>query len=269
MARPALPRFLREGDQFTAGVVVNQRAGGSPTVAVTAEAQGATLSGPASQTVTLEPGRGREVRFDLRGQPGDSATFRFRVSSGKDADAVQQRIPNQPVFHARASTIAGVLIDTAAVRFTLPEEIDPERSRLALSLGSSPLSVIRGIERELEVYPYACTEQVVSAVTPILALYRAQSERQALAAARQSEDVRSPPRWGSSWSGNGRTAASGYWGSTDWTTPWLSAYAGLALLDAKAAGIAVDDSALARLASYLRGSAQGSAADPGAGARVV
>ena len=33
-------------------------------------------------TATLEAGRGREVRFTFRGSPGDTATFRFKASSG-------------------------------------------------------------------------------------------------------------------------------------------------------------------------------------------
>src|SRR6185503_17941672 len=36
LARPALPRFVRPGDEFNAGVVVNQRAGGTPSVTVRA-----------------------------------------------------------------------------------------------------------------------------------------------------------------------------------------------------------------------------------------
>jgi alpha-2-macroglobulin len=47
VARPALPRFVREGDDFAAGVVVNQRTGGSQRVDVEAEASGITLPGRA------------------------------------------------------------------------------------------------------------------------------------------------------------------------------------------------------------------------------
>ena len=44
----------------------------------------------------------------------------------------------------------------------------------------------------------------------------------------------------------------GLWSGTDWTTPWLTAYAGGVLLDAREAGLAVDDSVLARLGVYLK-----------------
>ncbi|HEX6533100.1 MAG TPA: MG2 domain-containing protein, partial [Gemmatimonadaceae bacterium] len=58
VARPALPRFVRAGDELTAGTVVNQRAGGTPRVTVTASATGIALRGDTTRTVTLAPGRG-------------------------------------------------------------------------------------------------------------------------------------------------------------------------------------------------------------------
>jgi hypothetical protein len=45
------------------------------------------------QTVRLEPGRGREVRFEFRARPADSAGFRFDARSGQDADAVALALP--------------------------------------------------------------------------------------------------------------------------------------------------------------------------------
>jgi uncharacterized protein YfaS (alpha-2-macroglobulin family) len=258
LARPALPRFLREGDRFSAGVVVNQRAGGTPTVKVEASAQGTQLTGDATTSARLEAGRGKEVRFDFK-QPGqgplgsaDSATFRFKVTGAGDADAVQKRLGVKPAYRPRAWTIAGVLADTTTAELVLPDGIDPERSRLQLSLGASPLSIIQGMSWQLRVYPYYCTEQVSSAAQPIIALYRAQRSLKGvtLLAGDPKRDIelavsllsrRQRPDGGI-----------GYWGSSDWTTPWLSAYAGVTLLEARSVGVAVDDSVLARLADYLR-----------------
>ncbi len=258
LARPALPRFLREGDRFAAGVVVNQRTGGTPTVTVTAEATGTQLTGNASRTAALEAGRGREVRFDFR-QPGvgphgtaDSATFRFGVTGGGDADAVQQRLAVKPAFHPRAWTVSGVLVDTATVNFQLPPGIDPERSRLQVTLGSSPLTVIKGLSYELRVYPYYCSEQIASAAAPIIALHQAQrslkgvvllkgNPRREIEIAVQVLSRRQRTDGGI-----------GYWDTGDWTTPWLSAHAGLTLLDARAAGVTVSDTVLERLAVFLR-----------------
>jgi hypothetical protein len=259
VARPALPRFLREGDRFSAGVVVNQRAAGTTAVQVKAEGDGVRLTSDVTLRTTLEAGRGREVRFDFQ-QPGggplgsaDSSTFRFRVSGAGDSDAVQARLAVKPAFRPRAWTVAGVLLDTATADFDLPAGLDPGRSRLTINLGSSPLSVIKGVNQALYVYPYGCTEQVSSSAQPIIALYRAQVQlRTTLLKGNPKKEIatavailtsRQRPDGGI-----------GYWGSSDWTTPWLSSYAGLTLLDARAAGVAVDDSVLARLGGYLRGS---------------
>jgi uncharacterized protein YfaS (alpha-2-macroglobulin family) len=258
VARPALPRFLREGDRFAAGVVVNQRAGGTPDVTVSADSRGSQLSGDSTRTARLEAGRGREVRFDFR-QPGtgplgqsDSATFRFRVSGAGDVDAVQQRLGIKPAFRPRAWTISGVLVDTATAEFTLPDELDAERSRLQLTLGSSPLTVIKGLSYELKVYPYYCSEQLSSIAQPLIALYRVQQAQKELTLLKGDPRKEIETAIQILSRRQRSDGAIGYWDSGNWTTPWLSAYAGLTLLDARAAGIAVDDSVLSRLAGYLR-----------------
>jgi uncharacterized protein YfaS (alpha-2-macroglobulin family) len=250
LARPALPRFLREGDDFSAGVVVNHRLGGTPTVQVDAEVEDVEILDGPSQTATLEAGRGREVRFHFRGVDGDSATFRFMVSSGDEADAVQRRIAVRPPYHPRSYTVAGVLLDTAYADFQLPAGIDPDRSRLEIEYGGSPLSIIRGIKRRLRVYPYYCSEQIASAAIPLIALYQVQSELDEtllkgdpLAEIEQAVSILSRRQ---------RTDGSiGYWSTDGWSNPWISAYAGRVLLEARAAGVAVDDSVLARLGNYL------------------
>jgi alpha-2-macroglobulin len=255
VARPALPRFLREGDRFAAGVVVNRRDAAAAKAAVEAKATGVELEGRRKQEVVLEPGRGREVRFDFVAGAGDSlgqAGFRFDAESGKDADAVGLALPVRPAHHPQSSTVAGVVRDSAEVELVLPEDVDPARSTLTLSLGTSPLAMIRGAHEWFRVYPYWCSEQISSAAEPLLALYRAGPELGADSALvrrarRDLERViatlarRQRPDGGI-----------GLWSAADWTTPWLSAYAGAVLLEAKLAGLAVDDSVLARVGGYLK-----------------
>ena len=251
LARPALPRFDREGDQFTAGVVVNSRLGGTPTVTVEARAQGVVLAEPPAKSATLEAGRGREVRFAFRGLPGDTATFTFKVSGGGEADAVQTRIPVRLPYRPRAFEVAGTLADTASAEFLFPEPLDPARSRLELHYGASPLALLRGYRQTLRIYPYYCTEQVSSIALPLIALYQAQKQlggapllggdpqqeiREAVAilSQRQRDD-----------------GGIGLWSRTDWTSPWLTAWAGRTLLAARGAGVPVSDTVLGRLADYL------------------
>ena len=255
VARPALPRFLREGDRFAAGVVVNRRAGDAAKATVEARATGVTLEGRRKREATLEPGRGREVRFDFLAGPGDSraqAGFRFTAKSGRDADAVALTVPVRPSHHPQSFTVAGVLHESATAELMLPDDVDPARSTLRLSLGTSPLALIRGVHQRFRVYPYWCSEQITSAAEPLIALYRSGAELGAdsAVARRARTDLE---RVVASLARRQRPDGGiGLWSSADWTTPWLTAYAGTMLLEAKAAGLSVDDSVLARIGGYLQ-----------------
>ena len=251
VARPALPRFLRRDDRFIAGIVVNARAGGTPTVRARVNARGALLSDAALKTATLARGRGTEIRWVFRDTTSDTAAFRFDVSSGRDSDAVLMRLPVRPSHTPRAFTAAGVARLTSSAEIMLPADIDPARSRMVFSIGTSPLSIINGMHQYLRFYPFACTEQLASSLMPLIALHRAGTapdgrrwapadamrhivDGVALISRRQRSD-----------------GGIGMWDARDWTTPWLTAYAGEVLLRAREAGVAVDDSLLARMADYL------------------
>jgi uncharacterized protein YfaS (alpha-2-macroglobulin family) len=157
LARAALPRFLRPGDRFSAGAVINHRLGGTPTVRVAARASGVRLTGESSKNVTLEAGRGRETRFDFTALPGDSATFRFDVAGARDSDAVQLKIPLRPPAREGALTAAGILRDTATASFTLPGNLDLARSKITLSLGASPVALLRSTARARPPVPKPAT----------------------------------------------------------------------------------------------------------------
>jgi alpha-2-macroglobulin len=250
VARPALPRFVREGDRFAAGVLVNQRTGGSQRVDVEAEATGIVLAGPRRKRETLNGAAAREVTFDFTAQAGDSARLQFMARGRSSSDAVAVRIPVRPAYHPLARTVAGALRDTATVEFVLDPDIDPARSTLEVSFGSSTLAVVRGAQRTMRVYPYYCTEQVASAALPLIALYRAQQQLGAnVAPATAEADIQAAVR--TLLRRQNADGGVGYWGANDWTTPWLSGYAARVLIEARAAGFAVDSTALNRLADYL------------------
>ncbi|HET6763148.1 MAG TPA: hypothetical protein VFH27_05735, partial [Longimicrobiaceae bacterium] len=176
--------------------------------------------------------------------------FRVGAAGGGEQDAVQVRIPirpaNRPVTHA----VSGMLRDSATVEMVLPEELDPARSRLELGFGTSTLAVVQAYQRQLNVYPYDCTEQLASQALPLIALYRAQRE---MGAAGVPADTRaSIQRIVRTLSRRQREDGGiGLWHSGDWSSPWLTAYAGRVLLSARAADVAVSDSVLARAARYV------------------
>jgi uncharacterized protein YfaS (alpha-2-macroglobulin family) len=174
------------------------------------------------------------------------------VAGARDSDAVLVRIPVRPATRAGAAVVAGVVRDSATVTIPVPAGLDPARSRLSLSLGGSPLALLRSYAEWLRVYPYYCSEQVASTLEPLIALYRAR--RAAGAGAGDTVALRREIVTGVETLLRRQRASGGIglWSAEDWTSPWLTGHAGEVLLDAKEAGFAVSDSAVARLAEYLR-----------------
>jgi alpha-2-macroglobulin len=250
LARPALPRFLRRDDRTVAGVVVNRRSGTTAPVRVRATVRGATLGDAALKTTTLARGRGAEVRFAFRDTASDTAAFRFDVGDGRDSDAVLIRLPIRPGHTPRAHTTSGSVRLTTPVELTLPGDIDPVRSRLVFSAGTTPLAVVEGMYRNLALYPYECTEQLADEMLTLISLVRLAALPGARPAPRNAREEiargvavmtrRQRPDGGI-----------GLWSAGSWTTPWLSAYAGEILLAARAIGVPVSDSLISKLAEYL------------------
>ncbi len=261
VARPALPRFVRPGDTLSAGTVINRRDGAATQAAVKAQSTGIRLVGAAERTVPLAAGRGAVARFRFVAAPGDSAAFRFDVRSQNEVDAVRVAVPVKPDAFERRHVVSGTLRDTASVELELPADIDPAHSRITIALGNTPMTLVRGIRGSLRVYEYECTEQVSSRVTPLLALLRS---RDALTPAEAAIARREVARGIGILLGRQRADGGiGYWGAGDWSTPWLSAFAGNVIVEAQELGIAVDSAALARLGEYVRSSLRNEPKDRG------
>ena len=254
VARPALPRFLREGDRFAAGVLVNHRMGGTPEVEVRAEPDNVRIEGRTNLERELDPGRGREFRFDFLGRPSDdeqsdSAFFRFDARSSREADAVRIGIPYRPAWYPLSSTVAGILRDTASAVISLSDDVDPERSRITLSIGTSPLGFINGAAMDLQLYSYYCSEQVSSVALTAIALMRAARTDTRIDTARASTTTRLAVR--TLQRRQTPEGGIGYWSALSWTSPTLSAWSGRLLLEARAVGLDVDSAMLANIAGYL------------------
>jgi len=105
--------------------------------------------------------------------------------------------------------------------------------------------------RWLSVYPYDCSEQIADEMVALAALVRGGSGPDgkayapADAAAQLAQGVAALSRR------QRPDGGLGLWSADDWTTPWLSAYAGEAMLAARAAGVPVRDTVLGALAGYL------------------
>lgn len=180
MARPALPRLLRVGDQAEASVVVSSRPddkAGKPqdtspiSVAVKMAARGLTLTGPATKTISMPRGGQMEVRFPIKADAAGEATVSFDVRSGADADVVEVKRKVEIPVSVESTTVYGEATDDAAVALGDLTQMRKDFGGLDVRVSSSALAGLGFAVDRLTEYPYDCTEQLTSRVLPLVAAW--------------------------------------------------------------------------------------------------
>ena len=231
---PALPRFARMGDTFSAGVLVSNRTGSDGTATVTAEADGLTLDGPATQTVAIPAGATQEVRFDWTAPRPDTAAVQFRATLGSEQDALQTTLPIQRPTAKQVSATLATTDDQAQEALRLPEDRVDDLGSFEARLASTALVGLDGAVEHLFDYPYGCIEQRTSRIRPVLVA------RDVL----DAFDLTVPGFDRQQAVDNWLTGLDDYWtgdGFAMWAggtraNPYVSAYVVLALAEAQAAG---------------------------------
>ena len=251
---PALPRLLRVGDEFEAGVALHSVKGME--VKVTAEVTGAIqLVGDAQRTVTAEANTAREVRFKFKAVSEGPATFRFRAVAGELSDGVEQVIPVLLPVEMEAVAVAG---DTNG---KVQEGLVPPpgaSGSLELSLSSTALGGMGEALNQLVEYPYGCLEQLSSRLVPFVARREvqrvfgepAQDDPIVTDTIAKIEALQTP--------GGGFL----YWPNSECPRAWTSTYATLALSRAQELGYPVHPQVLVKARAFLASKAAGEASCP-------
>lgn len=172
IARPALPRAIRLGDHFLAGVVLHSTTGAAVEATVRAQVQGGAQAHrdvPLSQTVMIPADRGVEVRFPWLATEVGEARFRFDVSGGGHSDAVELPIQVSTPDQLEVVAVHGMTPDQSVEAIHLSETIDPRMGHLSLNLASTALHGLAEHGKDLIEYPYGCIEQHASRLIPLVA----------------------------------------------------------------------------------------------------
>jgi hypothetical protein len=184
IVQPALPRFVRPGDRFTAaaiGRVVEGEAGpGSAEIRV----QGVTLQTPARRELSFVAERPERIEFPVQvpdppyTEDGrlayEEAIFSVGVERASDQarDAFEVRLPIRDDRQRVASSQIVELAPGKPLAWpAVPEPARPGTVRRSLLVSDQPalLRMAGGLSFLLQ-YPYGCTEQKVSRARAALAL---------------------------------------------------------------------------------------------------
>ncbi len=184
IVQPALPRFVRPGDSFSAGAVARVIEGESGAGTVEMQTEGATVKESTRRAITWEPNRPARVDFPVDistppynadGQLGyDRATFRVAVERTADStrDAFEVKLPirddrQRVVIRSMEELQPGVPLPIPP----LAEPARPGTVRRTVLLSDQPALVrmAAGLSFLLQ-YPYGCTEQRISLARAYIAL---------------------------------------------------------------------------------------------------
>jgi uncharacterized protein YfaS (alpha-2-macroglobulin family) len=249
IARPALPRFFRQGDRAFAGVVVHNNTSAPVEVVVNATVTGAKLAG-APRTVTVGADGALEVPFALTDFDGPAVKLRFDASGGANKDAVEITVPVSSPLPQEVVASSGSTTDTAKESVAVPKGAVPQAGGLTVNVSASALVGMGSSVDYLLEYPHGCLEQVGSR-TRVALLAHTLGPKAGMET--PPEKLDEYVRVGLAKMESFRTASGGYgyWPGDDATGP-ASAYALEILTEAKAAGHPVDDANLERLAVFVR-----------------
>jgi alpha-2-macroglobulin len=247
LLRPRLPRASRVGDRFRAAVVIDSTLSRTLDVEVAIASTG-VLEGRLSSHVHLTPRGHATVELPLEARRAGVATLTFTARSGELQDAVRIEHRVSAPVPVETAVVEGVAQPVAWERLGRLEGARPDVGGLTVTLSNSALGGLGEVVRALETYPYGCTEQLVSSLVPSLVLVGGGRELGVASSLGRAEIEHAVSSLLSHQRPDG---GFGFWTGSASSDPWLSGYALLGLLKARAAGLPVSGGPIARATRYL------------------
>jgi hypothetical protein len=251
---PSLPRFARVGDQFQAGVVVNNFSDRKGSVSIVLETKGIVLSDKKNaREIVLNPGESQEVLYSMEADRPGRAVFAFRAKMGDDTDGLELTIPVElPRPTESVATFDRVTEESKEEKVTIPETIYADQSLIEVQAAASALAGLSGSVDYLTNYPYYCLEQRLSSILPYLVA--PQVIRDFKLSLLEARDIKRLVQntLKEIYGCQKESGGFGLWPDAPFESPFVSCYAVFALMKAQSAGYEVDGIRLDRALMYLR-----------------
>ncbi|MEK8022204.1 MAG: MG2 domain-containing protein [Candidatus Hydrogenedentota bacterium] len=250
---PMLPRFVRPGDTFTAGVLVRNLSGVDGDIGVDIESPMES-----HRTVRLAADADTVVQWQFRAPGSGELLFRWKARLGdrvpgpsEAADAVEISIPIIPPRVEDVAAASGSVVDSEVLEtIRIGADIERDHGGLNVEVSTSALVRLAGATEYLFTYPYGCLEQRTSAVTPMIEFGDVAAELGLVEGSvrdvvRKYLDELETFR--------ARDGGFGFWpGSGGQGNPWLTALVIKTMVRARQQGYAVDARLLDRATTFMK-----------------
>lgn len=263
LIRPVTPRFLVSGDHVLMAAVINNNTSNPLSVSISLQSEGFVLDEPDKATQQVDiPANGR-TRVEWWGTAGlaESADLIFTATANGNPSLqdstrpVWGQLPILKYTSPQAFVTGGVLRGASSQQevISLPRTFTPTSGGLDVEL--SP-SLAGSLTSALEAMPTPnenSAEEIVSYILPTVEVYRALNDA-------GLNDPKLVDRVNANLNSSvsrlfylqNADSGWGWWGKTEKSDPYISAYVFFGLLRAREAGAPINEEALQRAGVYLR-----------------
>ena len=266
LIRPVTPRFLVSGDHVLMAAVVNNNTTEKLTVSVNIQSDGFVLDNPESATRSFDISPNAQARVEWWGTAAlaESADLVFAVTTSgtpslqDSARPVWGRLPILQYTSPQAFVTGGMLRGAASQQevISLPRTFAPgEGGGLGVELSPSLAGSLLSALDAMEVPPYSISAEAnLSYLLPNIEVHRALSNS-GLSDPALSERITTNLNAGVSRLQLMQNADGGWswWGTTENSEPYISAYVLFGLSRAQPISTAVSQDVINRAVTYLQG----------------
>jgi len=176
LLRPALPRVLRVGDSVDLRALVRNATKSDAAVNVTLKAEGVTVTGALSQSVTIHPSESVIVSWPAKVEAEGTAKLTFTATGPADlSDAVEQTLPVLIDMTPETTATGGIVTrDGQLEAVYLPKFADTTHGSLSVSVQSALTGAMSDELKWLTPTTWEGAEYVASRLIATLAVRRAE-----------------------------------------------------------------------------------------------
>ena len=181
VVRPALPRFLRVGDDVMLRTLVHNGTASARTITVAVEADGVDVDGSTLRTARIESDRSAVFEWPARASEEGEAQVRFRAlaAGGDIGDAVEISLPVHLNVTAETTATGGVIDGSIAVEAVyLPDYAIREYGELEISVQGALVGAIADELHHFRPRRNEGSERIASRVIATVAERRAEGRLQ-------------------------------------------------------------------------------------------
>lgn len=252
-----LPRFLAVGDasRFRFDIINAEAPAGDYTLGISIDGPVAATTEARIQKITIGAAGSRTTVFVpvTAQQPGTASIVATLKGPGDlilDQDYVLGVVPSNPIVTRRTTMPLAANGGALTIDRNLLAEMLPGTSTVALSVSPLPELDVAGLVKDLDRYPYGCSEQTVSRALPLLYLSDLGVDPKAIDGELHNRMEQAVARLVNRQAGNG---AFGLWSAYgDDSSLWLSAFVTDFLLRAREKGFEVPEDTLVLGLDYIR-----------------